>query len=81
MNRLYVVEPCPDPDGRHADHRLRIPAVVAVTQAVVSELAKLPGMDALSALAGLPRASPQVRVDTRWTAAVAKTCTGQRAGR
>jgi Fe-S-cluster-containing dehydrogenase component len=57
-----------------ADHRLRTRGseVVAVTQAVVSELAKLPGMESLSALAGLPRAQPQVRVDTKWTAAVAK---------
>jgi molybdopterin-containing oxidoreductase family iron-sulfur binding subunit len=57
-----------------ADHRLRTRGseVVAVTQAVVSELAKLPGMDSLAALAGLPRAQPQVRVDTKWTAAVAK---------
>jgi molybdopterin-containing oxidoreductase family iron-sulfur binding subunit len=74
MNRLYVVEPCLTPTGAMADHRLRTRGseVVAVTQAVVSELAKLPGMDALGPLGGLPRAQPQVRIDTRWAAAVAK---------
>jgi MoCo/4Fe-4S cofactor protein with predicted Tat translocation signal len=74
MNRLYVVEPCLTVTGTMADHRTRLRGseVVALVQAVVSELAKLDGMNALGPLATLPRDQPQVRVDTRWATAVAK---------
>jgi molybdopterin-containing oxidoreductase family iron-sulfur binding subunit len=74
MNRLYVVEPCLTPTGTMADPPAARAGleVVAVVQAIVSEAAKLEGMGRLTALAGLPRAQPQVRVDMKWAAAAAK---------
>ena len=74
MSRLYVAEPCVTVTGGAADHRLRLRGsdVVALAQALTTELAKLLGRDVLGGIADLPLARAGVTVDAKWVQALAK---------
>ncbi|MDX2019842.1 MAG: TAT-variant-translocated molybdopterin oxidoreductase [Deltaproteobacteria bacterium] len=74
MNRLYVAEPTFTITGASADHRLRLRGsdIVALAQALTSELSKLLGRDVLGGLADLPLARAGVTVDPKWVQALAK---------